>query len=625
MKNIKDLDADEILSDEIFSYLMGQEDPITRTRMEINLKYHAKDLGVKTDFEELLKAYKKAEREMQQEERKKNSISQVEGYTDFESDGKYDNMLCGTWIANEDGIFAQNSGLIDEIACYHPILPIERLKNLETGEEQLKLAYKRNGCWNEIIVPKTLVASASKIVALSARGIAVTSENAKLLVRYLADLENKNDNYINVQYSTGKLGWIKDDFIPYDQDIIFDGDARFKSLFESVVQCGSYDVWKSHIKEIRASGRLEVKFMLASSFASVLVKILDCLPFITDLWGETEGGKTVALMVATSVWANPAESQYIGDFKSTEVALETKSDMLNNLPLVLDDTSKTSNRIRDNFEGVVYDLCSGKGKSRSNKELGINRENHWQNCVLTNGERPLNGYVSQGGAINRILEIECSEKIFDNPQKTAAVVKRNYGYAGKDFIEIIKKLGSDKISEIQQDFQNKLFDDQNMQKQSISLSVVLTADKIATDYIFKDGKYIELEEAKQLLINKNDLSDNERCYQYVRDKIAMNPQRFGNDIDANCEQWGKIEGDYAVIFNAAFERLCKEENYSKKSFLSWAEKKDLIKTDPGRQTKVKFINGRSIRCIFLKLDEESSGNVAGSATFDNIPDGVPFD
>ena len=71
----------------------------------------------------------------------------------------------------------------------------------------------------------------------------------------------------------------------------------------------------------------------------------------------------MTLMLGASVWANPGESRYIGDFKTTDVALEAKSDMLNNLPLILDDTSKVSAKIRDNFEGIVYDLCSGKGKS----------------------------------------------------------------------------------------------------------------------------------------------------------------------------------------------------------------------------------------------------------------------
>ena len=87
---------------------------------------------------------------------------------------------------------------------------------------------------------------------------------------------------------------------------------------------------------------MEVKFLLAASFSSVLVQVLGGLPFFVDLWGETEGGKTVSLMVAASVWANPDESRYIGDFKTTDVALEAKADMLNHLPMFLDDTSKTS-------------------------------------------------------------------------------------------------------------------------------------------------------------------------------------------------------------------------------------------------------------------------------------------
>ena len=126
--------------------------------------------------------------------------------------------------------------------------------------------------------------------------------------------------------------------------------------------------------------------------------------------------------------------------------------------MILDDTSKTSSRIRDNFEGVVYDLCSGKGKSRSNKELGINRENRWRNCIIVNGERPLNSYVNQGGAINRILEVECGEKIYKDPQETVEIVKKNYGFAGKRFVEIVKEMDIEEIKKIQKEFQKQLFD-----------------------------------------------------------------------------------------------------------------------------------------------------------------------
>lgn len=605
MVPLKELTAETVLSDEVLTEVFDQEDELYKSRLLLSLEDRAGELGVKKKFVALVVAYKKVEREIRRQERERKSRpAMLEAWTNFE--GPYDRMQCRQWIATEEGICLNNpsTGYTDVLACYHPILPIERLKNLETGEEQIKLAYKRKGQWEEIIVPKTMVTSANKIVALSGRGIAVTSENAKYLVRYLADVENANEEHIKVQYSTSKLGWIRKGFLPYDTEIVFDGDARFRQIYDSVEQAGSREEWFGHVKELRRSGRIEIKFMLAASFSSVLVQPLGGLPYFVDLWGETEGGKTVDLMLAASVWANPDENAYIGDYKTTDVALEAKADMLNHLPLILDDTSKKNRKIEDNFEGLVYDLCSGKGKSRSNKELGLNRENHWKNCILTNGERPLTAYVTQGGAINRILELECGDHVFKDPGYTAELVKRSHGHAGCEFVELVKNLGIDAIREIQQDFLRQLADDEKMQKQSLSLSIVLTADKLVTDYLFKDRQYISLEEAREVLVDRNELSDNERCYQFVLDKVAMNPARFDGDNE-NIEKWGVIEEGYAIIYATAFSALCKDGGFSRTSFLSWANRKGLLQTEKSgkKLDKIKSFRGNKIRCVFLKLND----------------------
>lgn len=596
------LDRDSILSENIFTEVFGQEDEIYKARLLISLEDRAAELGVKTKFNELVKTYKRVEREMRRKERV-NPVSSLDNWTNFV--GPYENMQCREWIATENGICLRNNatGYTDVLACYHPILPVERMKNLETGEEQIKLAYKRNGRWDEIIVPKTMVTSASKIVALSGRGIAVTSENAKFLVRYLADVENANDNYIKVQYSSSKLGWIKGGFLPYDKEIIFDGDNKNRHTYESICEQGNRNTWFEKIGQLRKMGRIEIKFMLSASFASVLMKPLDALPFILDLWGRTEGGKSITLMVAASVWANPAEGAYMKDYQGTDVGLEVVSDLLNHLPLMLDDTSRMTKKVLENLENLVYSLCSGKGKTRSNKELGINRENHWKNLVLTNGEKPLMSYVNQGGAINRILELECGEKkIYDDPQEIVRLLMRNYGFAGKEFIQVIKDIGIDKIRDIQREIQKRLQDDEKMQKQSLSLSVILTADKIVTDYLFKDGQYIDMEEAKQVLIDRNELSDDERCYRFILDKIAMNPARF--DMDSmNIEKWGAIEDGYAIIYVTAFNSLCKDGGFAKKSFLSWANRRGLLRTEANRLDKTKNFGGNRARCVFLKLDD----------------------
>ena len=442
-------------------------------------------------------------------------------------------------------------------------------------------------------------------------------------MRFLSDVENFNDNQIQVQYSTSKLGWIKSGFIPYDTEIVFDGDSRFKQVFESIEQHGNRELWYEHIRQLRKTGRLEIKFMLAAAFASVLIGPLGALPFFVDLWGETEGGKSVTLMLACSVWASPDESRYIGDFKTTDVALEARADLLNNLPMMLDDTSKTSSRIRDNFEGIVYDLCSGKGKSRSNKELGMNRENRWRNAILTNGERPLNSYVTQGGAINRILEVECGEKVYRDPQTTAELVKKNYGFAGREFVSVLKKIGFEEVERIQREIQRKIHNDEKMQKQSISLSIVLTADRIVTDHLFKDGQYISLDDAAQVLVDRNELSDNERCYQYILSEVDINRAKFDAMSQTN-EKWGMIEHGYAVIYNNIFDSICKKGGFSRKAFLSWADRNGLIQTQGGQLTKVKKAEGKTIRCVFIKMDASIDENGFQSVEDADIQEELPF-
>lgn len=635
MTPLNQLDAKSILSRNILDEVFQQEDELYKAELLASLGLRASELKCKKEFSDMVAAYKRAEKEAkkQEQEKSRKSNSLVEHYTNFQ-DSPYNNMACENWIASDDGVYTWNpiTGLTDIRACYHPILPVERLKNLETGEEQMKIAFKRNHVWQEIIVPKSMIASASKIVSLSARGISVTSETAKYLVRYLSDVENANDDYIKIQHSSSKLGWIGDGFLPYDTDIVFDGDMRFREIFDSIKEQGSRDEWYRYVRKLRKTGRFEIKFMLAASFASVLVKMLNALPFFVDLWGETEGGKSITHMLAASVWANPVENKYIGNFKNSDVGLEIKADMLNNLPMILDDTSQKDKKIEENFERIVYDLCSGQGKTRSNKELGLNRENRWSLCILTNGEYPLQSYVNQGGAINRILEVECAQDaIYQNPQETVDFLKKNYGFAGKDFVKVVEELGVDNIRKLQQDIQEMVLTDDKMQKQALSLSIVLTADKIATERLFMDGEYISLKKAKETLLDRSDVSPNERGYQYLMDMISMNEHRF--DFDTPCEKWGEIYFDddleckVAKFYPKALDDVLKEGGFSRKAFSSWGLKKKIIIGQGGRDTKVQKISGtkKTRRMIFVKILDDLDEYLENLKVEKNNDDGMVFD
>ena len=626
MKPLNDYDKASIVSRELIEEIFEEEDEIERSYMIADCSLRAKDLGVLAIFKKLIAERSKIQREINKAASRQVGFQQNQSMTDFAipQDKTYTNMLCGSWVANENGIVSYNVMGLEQRACHHPILPVRRLSNIETSDEKITLAFKRDYIWREITVDKDVISSASKITALSSKGVSVTSENAKYLVRYLNDVENMNADAIELSTSTSKLGWHGTEFIPFDSDIVFDGDTRFKDLFKAIHTKGSEEAWLKCVRSIRSDNRMETKILLAASFASVLVKVIGCLPFFVDLWGETEGGKSVTLMLAASVWANPDESQYIGDYKSTDVALEVRADVLNNLPVLLDDTSNATKKIVDDFENIIYRLCSGKGKSRSNKDLGTNRENNWKNCFITNGERPLSGYVNQGGAINRIIEVEAGNNIFKNPQKTVDILKANYGFAGRRFVGIVREIGKDEIKRMYDEICEQLFQQDKMQKQAMSLACILLADKIATERIFEDGQYISMDDAKKCLVDRTELSENERCYRYLLDQVAMNSFRFTDDCQT--EKWGTVDGDYAVIYPTVFERLCRAEGYSKKSFISWAGKKGIVQVDTKGYPKQRKIDGKNVRAVSLRLDNGLITDENGFIKVDeSMQSELPFD
>ena len=388
----------ELLSEKTFFALLDIKSLSEREQARLALQARAEEFKVKTDWTRLYNAYKKDAEAAAREKAKTDGVKdeREKRHTDFDFSDLppeapiLSNLLCGAWQANmEDGIVMQtNDNTKGVLACYHPILPVRRLVNVQTQEERVEIAYYRNHYWHFQTVPRSTISSAQKIVSLASVGVGVTSESARPLVRYLADIEAWNEDAIPVEVSSSKLGWHNGRnkellFLPYDEgEIHFDSGSDFRDLYKAISKQGDFDRWLAVAKRVRARDRLEARILLAASFASVLVSRLDILPFFVDLWGETEGGKTVALMLAASVWGDPADGKYIGDFKTTDTALEVKADVLNHLPMFLDDTSKTSARVRDNFESIIYDLCSGKGKSRSNRALGTRRENKWKNVFI---------------------------------------------------------------------------------------------------------------------------------------------------------------------------------------------------------------------------------------------------
>ena len=518
-------------------------------------------------------------------------------------DGQEMELFSGEYICDENGVFLVDKYGYENTICRHPIMPVERLVNIDSGEERLKLAYKKGRAWRSIIVEKSVIASSSSILQLAANGIMVNSENAKALSTYILEMEQLNYELIPEQKSVGRLGWLGEHgFSPFVDDLVFDGETNFKHIFNAVKPEGSRNAWLYAMQDLRkekSPGRL----FLAASFASAILEPCGLLPFFLHAWGGTEVGKTVGLMIAASVWACPKMGEYISTFNSTLVGQEMTASFLNSLPMCIDELQiQSSAGIRD-FDRIIYQLTEGVGRTRGAKTGGLQKMNTWKNCIITNGEHPISNANSGGGAVNRVIEFECDEKVYSDLVGICAVIQSNYGFAGREFVEYLQTDGAfDRVNALQKEYYRELLKSDSTDKQAASASAILAADHIATELIFKDGNNLTVADLEKIMTKKKEVDVNNRALEFIYELVERNPNRFRpNDFgEYQGEVWGKSEETCIYIIKSVFDREMGNGGFNSTAFLAWAKRNDIIITDNGKRTKKARITGSATNCVCIK-------------------------
>ena len=514
-------------------------------------------------------------------------------------------LNAGDWEADDGGVYKKN-GYNEDAACPHPIMPVERLVNIDTGEEKLQLAFRKGTIWRKLIFSKTVLASSNKVTELAGSGIAVTSQNARAFIQYISDMENLNYDLIPEKKSIGRFGYIPGEgFSPFVDGLIFDGDANFKAMFQTVRSHGSEAKWLETAAEIRNMSTT-AKIILAASFASVLLEPLGCLPFFVHLWGVDSGtGKTVALMVAASVWGDPAVGSYVKTFDGTVVGMEKTAAFLNNLPFCLDELQLAKDsKGRTTFD--VYKLAQGVGRTRGNRAGGVDLTPTWRNCILTTGESPLTGTASGAGAVNRVIDIECksAQAVIKDGMRISGAVKRNYGFAGRKFVERLYQPGVvEQVSERYRELFRDLSDRDTTEKQAMAAAAIILADELACQWIFSGTQQpLTIEQISEFLASKAAVSAGDRGYKYLCDWVTQNSNKLcGRSENPNTEVLGALKDGRAYIIRSVFERILQDAGYSTAAMISYLKQADLIETRGRNNTRGKRINGIPTECFCLRL------------------------
>lgn len=514
---------------------------------------------------------------------------------------------------SSDGIIYENIPNVGRIlVCYHPIVPIQKYKSAEDGSEKIKLAYYTNYEWNYVIVDKSIISSTQSIIKLSDLGIAVNSENAKYLIKYLTEIENLNKDKIKTEISVSRLGWINDKLVPYDKTYEFDNAKDLPRVDERFGTSGKLEDWVEFFKERRKINNI-TRIIMAGAVASILLKYIKQSGFTIHIFGESGYGKTLACMVGQSIFGNPSQNDSSGigiNFNFTNAGLEYRLNLYNNIPLFINEMQLQ--RDAKDYDKMLFMIESGRGKARSTKVGGVGKENSWNNVVITNGEKNIVKTNSDNGAYNRCLCCEILQDAFDNPMEVADFVKENYG---NPIRKILKHLGDYDIKKIFKEKREETKVQGNIitEKQKILEAIIMTGDKILTDTIFKDEYYLTINDFENKVVKEKETAIEERAYEVVKDWVITKERCFlSKDSDGtedrykNIDIYGKkmagVNNGYIAFLIQPLKKVLEENGFDFGQITSVWKRKGYTKCDKNKNQKTVQILGNSAKCVVLNME-----------------------
>lgn len=589
VEQIETLTENDFLGDVIYDDILKVKNPLDRTKTIAKYRARARKLKIASDFDKLLKAHQIsfAKAHAGGTKRTKFTTSPV-------------NLACGDWDADDKGV-RRNAMRKDgdtitvEWASTIPILPTCLYQNIETGVEKIKLEFYKNSAWRSIIIERSRCASTTKIVDLADQGIEVTSENARLLVAYISDVVAYNQGTLPVYKSVSHLGWSDGKFLPYDADITFDGEREYRTLLQSVSQCGSLEEWVEYTHDLRRN--LLLRLQMAASFASPLIELIGALPFVLHLWGGTGSGKTVGLMTAMSIWGNPRMGGMTRTMNMTDNAMMTSAAMLRNLPFGGDELQTVKNTF-GSYDKLIMRVTEGIDRGRMTYDK-VNETKTWCCAFLFTGEEPCTSDTSGGGAVNRVIDLECSGKVVENGNAVVNFISKHYGVAGEKYIAAVKAI-ADLQKQYSEIFQAIITRGATTEKQAMALACMLLADKIAVEIFYRQETPLTIDDVAQYLASPDRVDAAERAFEYAMGVIASNENRF--TAESTGEIWGKIT-DHGQVITINKTKLCEilktggfDFNAVKRS---WSENGHLRKNSQGKYHN--FASCYGVKALYVVL------------------------
>lgn len=141
-------------------------------------------------------------------------------------------------------------------------------------------------------------------------------------------------------------------------------------------------------------------------------------------------------------------------------------------------------------------------------------------------------------------------------------------------------------------------------KQAMSAALIMTADILATLWLFRDGSGLTGEELAQFLAAREAVSAGVRGYGYLCDWVSTNLNRFdtatGEVLQGDI--LGKVEGEWVYIIATRYNAALAEAGFDPRTVRSYMAGNGLLRLSrDGRRVVSKKLHAVSTKCVCVKM------------------------
>ena len=499
--------------------------------------------------------------------------------------------------------------------------------NIDTNNVMLPITTKYLNRDIKILIPRDKAMSKREIIKLSLQGADVTEENAKYHIRSIEYQERKIGRVNNTHSELG--------FAKYKEKEIF---KLYKAINEDSSYVGALDLKPkgnlgNYLDDLREHvvpyKNISLAFALGVS-SSIVAKLnmhyKDINTLLVHLFAESTKGKSTAAMLAISVWGNPNLSGggLYNTWNSTENALSTSLAGNYGIAYALDELSMS--KIEDTTS-LIYNLVGGKDKARLTKDIELRAAATWTTSIISTGEVSLLSKAKNNTGLDiRVLELGGIVWTEDanHSDQVKALVNRNYGVFGADFVKRLIEFPADRLKEIFEEereifiqkVKEKNIQDDMLSRTSCKYAIVTLTIRLINSRYKDRGIILDIEGIRELLVDIEISSINRRginrkAEDWLIQYIESNASKFksGKETNTNVDYWGTRkelpngELEVAILTNKFEEIMRKGKFEDTKVVLEQLKKEGKLEYEAGRLTRKRKVNAIQTPVYVIRLSQ----------------------